>query len=186
MDEHRRGSDSTYRAVPVPEDVEVQTPSAKRLEEDLPHQRAYNSTNRGTEKIENFVTRLFKYAMELDQTIDDDWLNPSKIEYIADEFIPEKKLDSMTSILDRLFDVVGKEKMLQLTSDNVIQLINHSNDNDWKYKYIAYITVAEIASNIKGLSSIEKLIKMIINDLNNPNIKVIYASLYCIAELSEA
>ena len=143
-------------------------------------------TKEGTEKIENFVTRLFKYAMELDQTIDDDWLNPSKIEYIADEFIPEKKLDSMTSILERLFDVVGKEKMLKLTSDNVIQLINHSNDNDWKYKYIAYITVAEIASNIKELSSIEKLIKMIINDLNNPNIKVIYASLYCIAELSEA
>ena len=43
-------------------------------------------TKEGTEKIENFVTRLFKYAMELDQTIDDDWLNPSKIEYIADEF----------------------------------------------------------------------------------------------------
>ena len=39
----------------------------------------------GYEKLENFVTRLFKYAMELDQTIDDDWLNPSKISYISDE-----------------------------------------------------------------------------------------------------
>ena len=140
----------------------------------------------GYEKLENFVTRLFKYAMELDQTIDDDWLNPSKISYISDEFIPEKKLDSMTSLLTRLFEVVDENKLLNLTSNNIVQLINHSNDTDWKYKYIAYITVAEIASNIKKLSSIEQLITMIIKDLFSPNIKVQYASLYCIAELSDA
>ena len=132
----------------------------------------------GYEKLENFVTRLFKYSMELDQTIDDDWLNPSKITYISDEFIPEKKLDSMTSLLTRLFEVVDPDKLLKLTSDNIIQLINHSNDTDWKYKYIAYITVAEIAANIKTLSSIEQLINMIIKDLFSPNIKVQYASLY--------
>ena len=140
----------------------------------------------GNEKLENFVTRLFKYAMELDQTIDDDWLNPSKISYISDEFIPEKKLDLSTSLLTRLFDVVDEDKLLKLTSDNIVQLINHSNDTDWKYKYIAYITVAEIAANIKKLSSIEKLISMIITDLFSPNIKVQYSCLYCIAELSDA
>ena len=140
----------------------------------------------GNEKLENFVTRLFKYAMELDQTIDEDWLNPSKISYISDEFIPEKKLDLSTSLLTRLFDVVDEDKLLKLTSDNIVQLINHSNDTDWKYKYIAYITVAEIAANIKKLSSIEKLIAMIITDLFSPNIKVQYSCLYCIAELSDA
>ena len=106
----------------------------------------------GSQKLENFVTRLFKYAMELDQNIDEDWLNPSKISYISDEFIPEKKLDLATSLLTRLFEVVDEDKLLQLTSDNIIQLINHSNEKDWKYKYIAYITVAEIAPNIKKLS----------------------------------
>ena len=142
----------------------------------------------GYEKLENFVTRLFKYAMELDQTIDEDWLNPSKISYISDEFIPEKKLDLATSLLTRLFEVVDEDadKLLKLTSDNIIQLINHSNDRDWKYKYIAYITVAEIAANIKNLSSIEKLISLIITDLFSPNIKVQYSCLYCIAELSDA
>jgi hypothetical protein len=140
----------------------------------------------GNEKLENFVTRLFKYAMELDQNIDEDWLNPSKISYISDEFIPEKKLDLSTSLLTRLFEVVDEDKLLKLTSDNVVQLINHSNDKDWKYKYIAYITVAEIAANIQKLSSIEKLISMIITDLFSPNIKVQYSCLYCIAELSDA
>ena len=142
----------------------------------------------GNQNLENFVTRLFKYAMELDQTIDEDWLNPSKISYISDEFIPEKKLDLATSLLTRLFEVFDEDedKLLNLTSNNIVQLINHSNEKDWKYKYIAYITVAEIAPNIKKLSSIEKLISMIITDLFSPNIKVQYVSLYCIAELSDA
>ena len=140
----------------------------------------------GEQKLANFVAGLFKYAMELDQTIDEEWLNPNKITYICDEFIPEKKLDLSTSLLTRLFEVVDEDKLLNLTSNNIVQLINHSNNQDWKYKYIAYITVAEIAGNIKKLSSIEQLITMIINDLYSPNIKVQYASLYCIAELSEA
>jgi len=148
--------------------------------------KLFEDSKDGSEKLENFVTRLFKYAMELDQTIDEDWLNPSKISYISDEFIPEKKLDLATSLLTRLFDVVDKEKLLKITSDNIVQLINHSNDKDWKYKYIAYITVAEIAANIENLSSIEKLISLIISDLFSPNIKVQYSCLYCIAELSDA
>ena len=137
------------------------------------------------EKLKLFVQSLFKYAMELDQTIDEDWLKPSLITYISDEFIPEQKLDEACSLLTRLFEVVDEEKLLKITSDNIIELINHSTDDQWKYKYIAYITIAEIAGFIKDIESIEKLIKMIINDLFNKNIKVQYASLYCIAELSD-
>ena len=136
------------------------------------------------EKLKLLIESLFKYAMELDQTIDNDWLNPNPITFISDEFIPEAKLDEACSLLTRLFEVVNEEKLLKITSDNIIELINHSSDDQWKYKYIAYITIAEIAGFIKDIESIEKLIKMIINDLFNKNIKVQYASLYCIAELS--
>ena len=137
------------------------------------------------EKLRLFVLSLFKYAMELDQSIDDEWLNPNPITFISDEFIPEAKLDEACSLLTRLFEVVDEEKLLKITSENIVELINHSCDDQWKYKYIAYITVAEIAQYIKEIESIEKLIKMILNDLFNKNIKVQYASLYCIAELSD-
>ena len=40
------------------------------------------------EKLKLFVQSLFKYAMELDQNIDQDWLNPNPTSYITDEFIP--------------------------------------------------------------------------------------------------
>ena len=74
--------------------------------------------------------------------------------------------------------------MMQLTSQNIMELINHSSEQDWKYKYIAYISVAEIMTYIKELNSIEKLISLILSDLNNSNIKIQYSSLFCIAELS--
>ena len=141
--------------------------------------------DKDNEKLKLFVQSLFKYAMELDQTIDDDWLNPNKITFISDEFIPERKLDEACSLLTRLFEVVDEEKLLKITSDNIIELINHSSDDQWKYKYIAYITIAEIAGYIKEIDPIKNLIAMIIKDLFNKNIKVQYASLYCIAELSD-
>ena len=75
------------------------------------------------EKLKLLVQSLFKYAMELDQTIDEDWLKPNPITYISDEFIPEQKLDEACSLLTRLFEVVDEEKLLKLTSDNVIELI---------------------------------------------------------------
>ena len=137
------------------------------------------------QKLKDFVQGLFKYAMELDQTIDDEWLHPDPVSFVSDEFIPEHKLDEATSLLSRLFEKINEEKMLKLTGDNVFELINHSSEKDWKYKYIAYITVAEIIGYVKELSSIEKLINMILADVNNQNIKVQYASLYCIAELSD-
>ena len=138
------------------------------------------------EKLKVFIQSLFKYAMELEQVIDDEWLRPNSISFISDEFIPEHKLDEACSLLSRLFEVFGSEKILQITSQNIIELINHSSEKDWKYKYIAYITVAEILGFIKELSTIEKLINLIISDLNNPNVKIQYSTLYCIAELSDS
>ena len=135
-------------------------------------------------KLSILVQSLFKYAMELEQIIDNDWLYPNITSFISDEFIPEHKLDEACSLLSRLFKKCSEEKMLQLTSQNIMELINHSSEKDWKYKYIAYISVAEIITFIKELNTIEKLISLILSDLNNPNVKIQYASLYCLAELS--
>ena len=135
-------------------------------------------------KLSILVQSLFKYAMELEQIIDNDWLYPNITSFISDEFIPEHKLDEACSLLSRLFKKCSEDKMLQLTSENIMELINHSSEKDWKYKYIAYISVAEIITFIKEINTIEKLISLILSDLNNPKVKIQYASLYCLAELS--
>ena len=133
-----------------------------------------------------FLQSLFKYSMEIDQIIDKERVTPNSVSFISDEFIPENKLDETCSILSRLFEAKGEGKMVQITIKNIIELINHSNEKDWKYKYIAYISIAEIIHFIKDLNSIENLISLIIKDLNNKNLKIQYATLYCIAKLSDA
>ena len=137
------------------------------------------------EKLSNLIQSLFKYAMEIESDIDEEWLTPKATTFINDEFIPEHKLDESTSLLTRLFDALDEEKVLKIVSNNISELIQHSNEKDWKYKYIAYISIAEIISYVKELTHVEKIIEMILNDVNNNNIKIQYAALYCIAELSD-
>ena len=137
------------------------------------------------EKLSNLIQSLFKYAMEIDEEIDDEWLTPKATTFINDEFIPEQKLDEATSLLIRLFDALDEKVVLKIVSNNIAELIQHSSEKDWKYKYIAYITIAEVISYVKELNHIENIIEMILKDVNNQNIKIQYAALYCIAELSD-
>jgi hypothetical protein len=137
------------------------------------------------QKLKIFIQCLFKYAMELEQEIDDEWLNPNNENYIEDNLILESKLDEACDVLSRLFKVLDKKKMLQITSQNIMELIHNSSEKDWKYKYIAYISIAEIVEFIGDLSSIGELIKLILSDLYNPNLKIQFSSIYCIAELSD-
>ena len=140
--------------------------------------------NKDNEKIKQLISGIFKYSMEIDNSIDEDWLKPESETYITDEFIPEEKLDESTSLISRLFTSLDKEIILNIVSENISELIQHSNEKEWKYKYIAYITIAEISKFINEITNIEKIINMIILDLNNPNPKIQYSSIYCIAELS--
>lgn len=115
------------------------------------------------EKLSNLIQSLFKYAMEIDEEIDDEWLTPKATTFINDEFIPEQKLDEATSLLIRLFDALDEKVVLKIVSNNIAELIQHSSEKDWKYKYIAYITIAEVISYVKELNHIENIIEMILN-----------------------
>ena len=137
------------------------------------------------EKLSSLIQSLFKYAMEIDEEIDDEWLTPKATTFINDEFIPEQKLDEATSLLIRLFDALDEKVVLKIVSNNIAELIQHSSEKDWKYKYIAYITIAEVISYVKELNHIENIIEMILKDVNNQNVKIQYAALYCIAELAD-
>ena len=144
-----------------------------------------NCIKKDTDKIKQLISGIFKYSMEIENTIDEDWLKPQSETYISDEFIPEEKLDESTSLISRLLTCLDKETLLNIISQNILELIQHSNEKEWKYKYIAYITIAQISKFINEITNIEKLINMIISDLKNPNPKIQYSSIYCIAELSD-
>ena len=140
--------------------------------------------SKDTEKLNLLVQALFKYSMEMEDDITEEWLTPKAETYMNDEFIPEKKLDESCSLLYRLFDALEEKTLLPIVSKNIAELLSQGNTN-WKYKYIAYITIAEIMEFIEDLSSIKQLIDMVLADLNNQNVKVQYSCIYCISELAD-
>ena len=136
------------------------------------------------EKLRGLINSIYKYAMEMEEDIDDNWLTPTSTSLTSEKFIPEQKLDEALSLIDRI--ILGckiNDVLLKIISQFIIELLKHKDDS-WKYKYIAYVSVGKIASHITEIKEIEEMIKIILQDIQNKNPKIRYGCLYCIAEFA--
>ena len=136
------------------------------------------------EKLGLLIKSIFKYAMEMEEDIDENWLTPTSTSLSSESFIPEQKLDEALSLIDRI--ILGCKKndiILPLISQLIMELLNHKDDS-WKYKYIAYVSVGKIASHVNEIKEIEPMIKVILEDIQNKNPKIRYGCLYCISEFA--
>jgi len=135
------------------------------------------------EKLKLLINSIYRYAMEIDEEIDDEWLTPKSLSLSEEEFIPEEKLDEALSLIDRIILGCKSKVVLPIISQIVMELLNHKADS-WKYRYIAYISVGKIANYVKDIKDIEQIIPIILNDINNENPKIRYGCLFCISEFS--
>ena len=135
------------------------------------------------EKLNLLINSIYRYAMEIDEEIDDEWLTPKSLSLSEEEFIPEEKLDEALSLIDRIILGCKSKVVLPIISQIVMELLNHKPDS-WKYKYIAYISVVKIANYVKDIKDIDQIIPIILNDINNENPKIRYGCLFCISEFS--
>ena len=136
------------------------------------------------EKLSGLINSIYKYAMEMEEDIDDNWLTPTSTSLSSEKFIPEQKLDEALSLIDRI--ILGckmNNVLLKIISQYIMELLKHKDDS-WKYKYIAYVSVGKIASHITEIKEIEEMIKVILQDIQNKNPKIRYGCLYCIAEFA--
>ena len=120
------------------------------------------------ERLKLLINSIFKYGMEFDEEIDDDWLTPKSLSLSDEDFIPEAKLDEALSLIDRLIISVKEKVALPIVSNIIMELLNHQNEN-WKYKYIAYTSVGKISNYIDDLKTIENMVNAILPDINNEN-----------------
>ena len=135
------------------------------------------------QKLELLINSIYRYAMEMDETIDDDWSNPKCLSLTEEEFIPEEKLDEALSLIERIILGCKGSVVLPIISKIIMELLNHKEES-WKYKYIAYISVGKIASFVEQLKDIEQIIPIILDDIKSQNPKIRYGCLYCISEFS--
>ena len=114
-------------------------------------------------KLKDFLERLFKYSLEMDTEISNDWCVPKTESYFEEEFIPEECVSTTISLVVRLIECLGKKFFLPYVSEVIMQLIQ--NENDWRYKYVAFMTIAQIVEFIPDIKHIENLMPVIIKIL---------------------
>ena len=107
-------------------------------------------------KLKDYLERLFKYSLEMENEIDQEWCTPKTDSYFEEEFIPEENVSTSLSIMVRMIECLGKKFFLPYVSEIVMQLIQ--NDKDWRYKYVAFMTIAQIVEFIDDMSNIENLL----------------------------
>ncbi len=137
-----------------------------------------------TEKLKILLELIFKYALEMDDDIPSDWLNPKSDSLINEDVIPEEKLNTSLIILERLMESADNEaQVLALTADIIMMFIK--NETNWKYKYIGFITVSHIIEYINDMKSISHIFPEIYANLTNLNPKIRFACLECINNFSD-
>ena len=107
---------------------------------------------------DNFLRNL-KYALEIDKEIPNDWITPQIENYFDYEEHKEEKIEFAVSTLDRLIKIFDKQKMMTLISAAVMELMKITED--WRYKYVALMTISEISDNIDDDSGIDNILEVI-------------------------
>lgn len=125
-----------------------------------------NVLNKNKSKFENEITllkdiseRLFKYALEIEKEIPEEWTNPQIDHYFEYEEHKEEKVEFAVSTLDRLIRIFDKKKMMTLISTAVMELMKITED--WRYKYVALMTISEICEYIDDNSGLDNILEVI-------------------------
>ena len=136
------------------------------------------------EKFNVFLQSLFKYSLEMDDEVDENWITPKSCSYVDEAFVPEEQLEATFSQIDRLIDCLGFDKVINSLNVIVIELINRTQGG-WKFKYVGFMTISQIIEYVKDISTIENLIEIILANIENEHPKIRYACMQCIEQISE-
>ncbi len=107
-------------------------------------------------KIKMLIEQNFKYALEIDLEISNEWLYPKGESYLEEEIIEEEKIRNSMSFLERIITFSSKKEILPFISECILTLLK--NDSEWKFKYLALMTISQIAEHIEDLSHIEPIL----------------------------
>ena len=135
-------------------------------------------------KSKILIELIFKFALEMEVDITNEWMNPKTDSLVSEDVIPEEKLNSALILLERLIESAeNEENVLALIADITIMFIK--NESHWKYKYIGFMTVSHIIEFINDMKNISHIFNDVFTNLSNFNPKIKFACLECINAFSD-
>ncbi len=121
----------------------------------------------------------------MESDITEDWKTPKTDSYFDEEFIPEEKLGTALSLIERLTTAIGSKKILVYLSDIVMQLLSNGG-SDWRFKYIGFMTISQMVEHVDDIVNIENILPPIFNESINENPKIRFATLQCISQVGDS
>jgi len=135
--------------------------------------------SKDTEKLNHFFELLFKYALELEKDISEEWLNPSFGNYIEDE-TTEEKPKIVFSFIYRLNETLTS-KIVLVQIQKIIEKLFSAPGDDFRFKYVALLSILEIANLIEDdLSLFENIFPIVYAHTKNENPKIRFSAISCI------
>jgi hypothetical protein len=137
-----------------------------------------------SDKVKAFLQALFKYAFEMEKEITDEWATPTQLSYFEEDFIYEEKVNAAFSYIDRLVECLDYKYLLPFLSEIILQLL--ANENDWRCKYVAFLSVSQVICYIDDMTVIESIFETVFKHTGDNCPKVRYAAINCVNEMSES
>lgn len=129
--------------------------------------------------LKHFFEQLYKYALEIETDIPNEWLNPNMDNYKEDE-TSEEKIKTAFSIVYRLNECLTSKIVLSQIQQMIEKLFS-VNEKDFRYVYVALMSILEIVTLVdEDISLLENISPIVYKQTLNENPKIRYAAISCI------
>jgi len=145
-------------------------------------ERIPNLFKKDNEKLTYFIEAIYKYALEFDKEITQDWCNPKAEDYIDEEIIEDEKLSAAFSFLSRLVQAIPDESLSELQKI-ILKLLEV--EGDFSYKYVGLFSISELTNHVDDINNIESILPKVFSLTNHENSKVRNAAIYCLRNFSD-
>lgn len=130
-------------------------------------------------KLEVFIQMLYKYALEMETEITDEWTTPKTLSFLEEDVVPEPQLQLCLGMIERICEKVESETVLKILVKIVQDLLGNESNN-WKYKYTAFMTITSMCEEIDDLSEIKNILPIVFENLKNEHCKIRFGCLQVI------
>lgn len=126
------------------------------------------------EKTTILIQSLFKYALEMDSEVTEEWTTPKTLSFIEEDVVPEAQLQLALGMVERLCDVLDSKKILELLVSIVHDLLGNPS-NEWRYKYTGFMIICSIIDEVDDITEVKNILPVVFQNLKNEHPKIRFA-----------
>lgn len=131
------------------------------------------------EKLKVFIQSLFKYALEMDMELNDDWTTPKTLSFIEEDVVPEENLQLSLGMVERLCEAIEPKLILENLVVIVQDLLGNSS-NDWRFKYTGLMILCTMCDEIDDMAEVKNIFPTVFGNVKNNHPKIRFACMQVI------